>query len=162
VVRTQSGLFWFPNPARATRTQGGRDCATARRRRVPGAGCPHRPLVAASERGGRPGPARCLRGPFTRRRDEEDKLDEYESVPSILLYVIVESETRSFRAFWRHPGDRAWSRRAADAAGPIRIPEFGIELTLDEIYARAKFDRPPSAASGRTVCSSPRAAAARA
>jgi Uma2 family endonuclease len=42
-------------------------------------------------------------GAGNRRRDEE-KVDEYESVPSILRYVVVESESRSFRAFWREPG----------------------------------------------------------
>jgi Uma2 family endonuclease len=73
-------------------------------------------------------------GRGNRRRDEE-KIDEYESVPSILRYVVVESESRSFCAFWREPGEQAWRRDAVDTAGPIRLPEFGIELTLDEVYA---------------------------
>ena len=74
-----------------------------------------------------------------RRRDEE-KVDEYESVPSILRYVVVESESRSFRTFWREPGEQAWHREAPDAAGSIRLPEFGIDLTLDEVYAGIDFD----------------------
>jgi Uma2 family endonuclease len=74
------------------------------------------------------------------RRRDEDKVDEYESVPSILHYVVVESESRSFRAFWREPGEQAWHREAPDAAGPIRLPEFGIDLTLDEVYAGVDFD----------------------
>ena len=45
-----------------------------------------------------------------RRRDEDEKVDEYESVPSILRYVIVESESRGIRALWRQPGERQWRR----------------------------------------------------
>jgi Uma2 family endonuclease len=78
-------------------------------------------------------------GRGNRRRDEE-KVGEYESVPSILRYVVVESESRSFRAFWREPGEQASHRDAADTAGPIRLPEFGIDLSLDEVYSGIDFD----------------------
>jgi Uma2 family endonuclease len=78
-------------------------------------------------------------GPANRRGDEE-KIDEYESAPSILRYVVVESENRSFRAFWREPGEQAWHREVSDTAGAIRLPEFGIDLTLDEVYAGVDFD----------------------
>jgi len=60
--------------------------------------------------------------------------------PRSLRYVVVESESRSFRAFWREPGEQAWRRDAAEAAGPIRLPEFGIELSLDEVYSGIEFD----------------------
>jgi Uma2 family endonuclease len=79
-------------------------------------------------------------GRDNRRRDEEDKVDEYESVPSILRYVIVESESRSFRVFHRDPGECAWHPDPPDAIGPIPLPEFGIELALDEVYAGVAFD----------------------
>jgi Uma2 family endonuclease len=79
-------------------------------------------------------------GKENRQRDEEDKVDEYESVPTILRYVIVESERRGIRVFWREPGDRAWRREPPDAAGPLRLPEFGIALTFDEIYEGVDFD----------------------
>ncbi len=78
-------------------------------------------------------------GRGNRQRDEE-KVDEYESVPSILRYVVVESERRSFRAFWREPGEQAWHRESPDTAGPIRLPEFGIDLSLDEVYSGVGFD----------------------
>ena len=79
-------------------------------------------------------------GRDNRRRDEEDKVDEYESVPSILRYVVVESESRSFRAFWREPGERAWHRDPPSTTGPIPLPEFGTALALDEVYAGIEFD----------------------
>ena len=75
-----------------------------------------------------------------RRRDEEEKVDEYESVPSILRYVIVESETRGVRVFWRAPGERQWQREPSDGNGPLLIPEFGVVLSFDEIYDGVDFD----------------------
>jgi Uma2 family endonuclease len=79
-------------------------------------------------------------GRENRRRDEEDKVDEYESVPSILRYVIVESESRGIRVFWRQPGERQWRREAFDSKGPLQVPEFGISLTFDEIYEGIDFE----------------------
>jgi Uma2 family endonuclease len=81
-------------------------------------------------------------GPENRRRDEEIKVDEYESVPSILRYVIVESEKRSVRVLWREPGDRQWVREPADGKGPLRLPEFGVTLTFDEIYEGVAIEAP--------------------
>lgn len=78
-------------------------------------------------------------GRDNRRRDEEDKVDEYESVPSILRYVIVESGSRSFRAFWREPGERAWRREPPCTTASIVLPEFGLDLTLDEVYTGVEF-----------------------
>jgi Uma2 family endonuclease len=80
-----------------------------------------------------------LPGRGNRQRDEE-KIDEYESVPSILRYVVLESERRSFRAFWREPGERAWRRDGPDTVGPVRVPEFEVEVSLEEVYARVGFD----------------------
>jgi Uma2 family endonuclease len=79
-------------------------------------------------------------GRENRRRDEQDKVDEYESVPTILRYVIVESERRGYQVFWREPGDRAWRRETPEAGLPIGVPEFGVELTLDELYTGIDFD----------------------
>jgi Uma2 family endonuclease len=79
-------------------------------------------------------------GTENRQRDEGDKVDEYESVPTILRYVIVESESRGIRVFWREPGERAWRREPLDAAGPLRLPEFGITLAFEEIYEGVEFD----------------------
>jgi len=78
-------------------------------------------------------------GRESRRRDEEDKVDEYESVPSVLRYVIVESESRGIRVLWRQPRERQWHREAFDSERPLQIPEFGISLTFDEIYEGIEF-----------------------
>ena len=79
-------------------------------------------------------------GHENRRRDEEDKVDEYKSVPTILRYVVVESECRGIRVFWREPGEREWRRDPMDEAGPLLLPEFGIALDFDEIYEGVAFD----------------------
>ncbi len=79
-------------------------------------------------------------GRENRRRDEQEKVDEYESVPTILRYVVVESERRGYQVFWREPGDRVWRRDTPEASRPITVPEFGIEMDLDEVYAGVVFD----------------------
>jgi Uma2 family endonuclease len=79
-------------------------------------------------------------GKENRQRDEDEKVDEYESVPTILRYVIVESESRGVQVFWREPGERAWRREALDSAGPLRLPEFGVSLAFDELYEGVAFD----------------------
>jgi Uma2 family endonuclease len=79
-------------------------------------------------------------GRESRRRDEEEKADEYNSVPSILRYVVADSERRWFRVFWREPGERAWHREPHGTDGAIHLPEFGVTLTLDEVYAGVEFD----------------------
>jgi Uma2 family endonuclease len=79
-------------------------------------------------------------GRENRRRDEQEKVDEYESVPSILRYVVVEAERRGHQVFWREPGERAWHRDVPETGGAISVPAFGIELTLDEVYRGVEFD----------------------
>ena len=74
-------------------------------------------------------------GRENRRRDLEDKVEEYGSVPSILRYVVIESERRGYDVFWRKPGERDWRRDAHETLASISVPEFGFDLTLDEIYA---------------------------
>ena len=61
-------------------------------------------------------------------------------MPFILRYAIVESEQRGTRVLWRQPGERAWRREDFDSEGPLKIPEFGIALTFDEIYEGIPFD----------------------
>jgi Uma2 family endonuclease len=79
-------------------------------------------------------------GKENRQRDEVETVDEYESVPTILRYVIVESESRGIQVFWREPGERAWHREPPDPAGPLLLREFGITLAFDEIYEGIEFD----------------------
>jgi Uma2 family endonuclease len=78
-------------------------------------------------------------GRENRQRDEQEKVDEYEAVPTILRYVVVESECRGYREFWREPGEREWHRSTSETGVPIGVPEFRIELGLDEVYAGIDF-----------------------
>jgi Uma2 family endonuclease len=76
-----------------------------------------------------------------RKPDEQEKVEEYESVPTILRYVIVESERRGCQVFWREPGAREWRRGSPETAMPIAVPEFGIAIALDAVYAGIDFDQ---------------------
>ncbi len=79
-------------------------------------------------------------GKENQHRDKDIKVDEYGSVPTILRYGIVESESRGVYVFWRNPGEREWRREPLDSVGPLHVPEFGITLTFDEIYEEVEFD----------------------
>jgi Uma2 family endonuclease len=79
-------------------------------------------------------------GKENRERDEVTKADEYESVPSILRYIVVDAERRGARVLWREPGEREWRREPPDAEGPIDLPEFGIMISFDEVYSGIAFD----------------------
>ncbi len=74
------------------------------------------------------------------RQWDEDKADEFESVLWMLVYVIVAFESRLFRAFWRKPGAQAWHRKAPDMAGPMRLPEFGIDPSFKAHSGVVGFD----------------------
>ncbi len=86
-------------------------------------------------------------GRDNRHRDEQDKVDEYESVPTILRYIVVESERRGYQVFWRIPGERTWQRIPFTADGLLDVPEFGLTLTLDEVYAGLDFSEAPAVVS---------------
>jgi len=75
-----------------------------------------------------------------RRRDGDGKVAEYMSVPTILRYVVVESECRAVRVFWRKHGEGEWRRETLDSAGPLRLPEFDITLDFSDIYEGVEFD----------------------
>jgi hypothetical protein len=61
-------------------------------------------------------------------------------VPSILRYIIIESESRGVPVLWREHGEREWRRGSLDTEGPIGLPEFDIALAFDEVYRGNAFD----------------------
>ncbi len=82
--------------------------------------------------------------PSTGRNDRILKLREYQDVPSILTYVIVESETRAITVLSRD-----------DAGGPFRVagltdeetlelPAMGISIPVAELYVGVDFGDVPA------------------
>jgi Uma2 family endonuclease len=74
----------------------------------------------------------------TRRVDEGEKREAYETIPSLMAYLLVEQETAAVVVLRR--GRNGFDRELYRGAGAvIPLPELGIELPLAEVYERADF-----------------------
>ncbi len=77
--------------------------------------------------------------PSTGRTDRIDKLREYQAVPSIRRYVILESRGVGLTVFERADGVHAWTASSLVDGDVLRMPEIGIEVPVDEFYERVEF-----------------------
>ena len=75
----------------------------------------------------------------TRRIDEGEKKDAYLSVPSLMVYILVEQETPAV-VVWRRLelGFVRETYQGIDAVVPL--PEISVELPLSELYDAVEFD----------------------
>ena len=71
--------------------------------------------------------------------DRVVKLREYQAVPSIRRYLIVESTGAVITVLERAEADQAWTATALASGDILRIPEVGIELPVDELYENVDF-----------------------
>ncbi len=72
--------------------------------------------------------------PSSVRTDRVIKLREYQAVPSIRQYVIVEREEITITVLSReNPGD-AFTAAGLSKGDTLQLPEIGIELPVDDIY----------------------------
>jgi Uma2 family endonuclease len=72
--------------------------------------------------------------------DRIEKLREYQAVPSILRYVIVESAITGLQVLHRKAGDEAWLVEALTIDDVLDLPEVGIAIPVREIYEDIVFD----------------------
>ncbi len=63
------------------------------------------------------------------------KLREYQAVPTILRYVILERETIGLTVHARVHGSDPWTVSTLTQGDVLCIPEAGIEVPVDEFYA---------------------------
>jgi Uma2 family endonuclease len=68
------------------------------------------------------------------RIDHTEKLQVYQSLPSVRAYLIVHQGQQRIERHWRADGDEAWQAEVI-TSGSVPIPCIGLELTLDVIYA---------------------------
>jgi Uma2 family endonuclease len=69
--------------------------------------------------------------------DRVVKLREYQAVPSIRRYLIMESSAAVITVLER--ADQAWTAAALAAGDVLRIPEVGIEVPVDDFYETVDF-----------------------
>ncbi len=85
--------------------------------------------------------------PNSIRTDRIIKVREYQAVPSILRYVIVESVTVGLMVLERQGGADPWTTTTLTSGDLLRIPEAGVEVPVDALYEAvdlpsAEFERP--------------------
>lgn len=68
------------------------------------------------------------------RIDRIDKVREYQAVPSILRYIVVERISIAATIFERSAGHDLWTARTVTSGDIVHIPEAGIEIPLDDFY----------------------------
>jgi Uma2 family endonuclease len=71
--------------------------------------------------------------------DRIEKVREYQGVPSILRYVIVESSTAGVQVLHRDHGESPWTVHALTTDDVLDLPEIGIEFPVAAIYEDVDF-----------------------
>lgn len=84
--------------------------------------------------------------PTSGRLDRVTKLREYQAVPTIRRYVLVESDTAAITVFSRDHENQAFSAAGLTSGETLHLPEIGIEIPLADIYEGFVFpdDEPES------------------
>jgi Uma2 family endonuclease len=77
--------------------------------------------------------------PTSVRMDRVLKVREYQAVPSILRYVIVEGDAPAVWSLHRQSGSDPWTLTPLSIGDALPIPEAGIEVQVSELYARIEF-----------------------
>jgi Uma2 family endonuclease len=73
------------------------------------------------------------------RVDRILKVREYAAVPSIRWYVILESTSVGLTVMERSGPDEVWRTTTLTGGDVLGMPEVGIEIPVDEFYARMDF-----------------------
>ena len=73
--------------------------------------------------------------PSSVRTDRVTKLHEYQAVPSIRRYIIVEPTTAALTVLSRDRADETFRATGLADADILRLPEIGIEVPVAELYA---------------------------
>jgi Uma2 family endonuclease len=80
--------------------------------------------------------------PSTRQIDRREKLKAYQHIPTVQEYVVIEQEKIHIELHRRQP-DGNWITYFYNKSDRDEIIEFesvGMEITLDEMYRRVKFE----------------------
>jgi Uma2 family endonuclease len=70
--------------------------------------------------------------------DQMIKRLEYQAVPSIRRYVLIDQTEVGFIVHFRHD-EGAWNTEPLKARDVLRLPEIGIEIPVDDLYEGVRF-----------------------
>lgn len=77
--------------------------------------------------------------PTTRAFDQNDKLEEYKTVPSLRYVLLVDPDAPQVRLYRRADAERWFTERATGLHASIGLPLFAMDLRLTDLYARIEF-----------------------
>lgn len=77
--------------------------------------------------------------PCSTREDRILEPQDYAAVPSIRRYVIVEQAVIGLTVLWREAAPN-WQFLSLTAGDVLHLPEIGIEIPVDGLYARVTFE----------------------
>ena len=75
----------------------------------------------------------------TARDDRTVKLLEYQSLPSVRRYVMLEQDQALVTVIARTGTDTGWSLELLRADAVLAMPEIGVELPVADLYADVTF-----------------------
>lgn len=75
----------------------------------------------------------------TSRDDRTVKLMEYQSLPSVRRYVMLEQDQAPATVITRTGTSTGWSLQSLRADAVLAMPEIGVELPVAELYADVEF-----------------------
>ncbi len=75
----------------------------------------------------------------TRRIDEGEKKDAYQTIPSLSVYVLIEQDTAAATVFRRTAGGGFEREVYLGMDAVIPLAEIGVELPLAEVYETVEF-----------------------
>lgn len=82
--------------------------------------------------------------PTTRGFDRNDKLEEYKTVESLEYILLIDPDSPQVRLY-RRDAARAWvSERRVGPDAVVEMPNIGVALRLDDLYAGLQFRSRPT------------------
>ncbi len=76
----------------------------------------------------------------TRRIDLGEKMDSYLTIPTLAVYLVVETSEPAVQVFRRSPNGDFRRELALGSEAEIDLPEIGTSLTLIDLYEGIEFE----------------------
>ena len=76
------------------------------------------------------------------------KLREYQTIPSLLHYVIVESATAGLTSMRRTSGDAPWTAEPLTIEDSLVLDAIGVAIPVAEVYEAVDFAKPTARRGG--------------
>ena len=76
--------------------------------------------------------------PSTTRTDHVTKREEYQAIPSVGKYILLEQDVMSVTVHTRR--DAGWATETLQGVGVLDIPQLGLSIPVAELYAKVVID----------------------